>query len=1074
MRFLRFSLALLAAGLLTLCSLHAQEVTAGIYGNVQDSSGAVIPAAPITMHNVATGRDYQTTTNQSGNYVLTLIPLGNYEVSASATGFKKETVSALTLNVNDNRRIDFKLEVGQVSESVTVSADMVQVNTANGTTSTVVGDRTIEGLPSTARAVAPFILLMPGVVSSAPTSNNANYSSVNGVRPTHNAWTLDGGYDIDTGGNWDIFLPPNMEIIDEVRAIRGNYSAEFGTGGGSQFSMISKSGSNDFHGSAYEFLRNSDMNARSYFQTTLPLLKYNDFGFTVGGPAYIPKVYNGKNKTFFFANIDWTWQGTQTQFLQIVPTLAQRAGDFSGVSTIIKDPNTGSPFPGNIVPSARIDPNALLYAKLYPAPNYSNSLGQNWTANQPGVNHHHQWTLRGDHNFSDKYRITGRWTDDLVNNAYGASSGYDWEREDDIDFANHLTVDQTSTFRPNLINDFNLVRISNRLEDFPGDVSPAQSGINIPELFPINTSTYSLSQLNLSAIPQRIPGISLTNYGAISPSTPWSNYEKIYDIKDSLIWIKGRHTIKTGFDIAHEEKSEPTVTDVWGVFTFNGAQTGDAWADTLLGKAASFTESNTVAFNDNLREAYEAYVDDSWKVSSKLTIDLGLRYSLFPPAHEASDKYRIFCPATYNPATAVTLTTAGVIVAGSGDTMDGMCNPKGNWINHNHNFAPRVSFAYDLKGDGKTSIRGGYGMFYSREILGAFILMSGNPPFQQQALLYNVPLSNPGQGTTAAATPATLGSNNLNQLTPYTEQYNFNIQHTLTNNLILEVGYSGSHGLHMMRTVDINQPFPQVGIANGTLNANYYRPYHGFGIIQDRQESYASKYNGLQVSLNRRFAHGFMFQANYTWSKALDTTDCCSGNIYNPIPDTYNGSFEWGRSSFDSEQNFIANYLWEIPFLLNRNDVLGKTLGGWQLSGITTFQSGLPNDILIGKDDAGVGTSQGQRAQVLTNPNLGFGNRTVNEWFNPAAFVQPALGTFATTGRNLVSIPGTNNWDMSLHKTFKLYERMVLQFRADAFNPWNHTEFSAIGKTITTPSTFGKVTAAKNARNLMLGLRLQW
>ncbi len=341
-------------------------------------------------------------------------------------------------------------------------------------------------------------------------------------------------------------------------------------------------------------------------------------------------------------------------------------------------------------------------------------------------------------------------------------------------------------------------------------------------------------------------------------------------------------------------------------------------------------------------------------------------------------------------------------------------------------------------------------------------------------MIYNTLLSNPANGTIPAATPATLGSNNLNQTTPYTEQFNFNIQHTLTNSLIMEVGYSGSHGLHMMRTIDINQPLPQVGIANGTLNANQFRPYQGYGIIQDRQQSYASKYNGLQTSLSRRFSHGLMFKANYTWSKALDNTDCCSGNIYNPIPNSYNGSPEWGRSSFDAEHNFIADYVWEIPFLLNRKDLIGKALGGWQLSGITTFQSGLPVDALIGKDQAGVGSAQGQRPQSLGNPNLGFGNRTVGEWFNPAQFTLPALGTFASTGRNVVSMPGTNNWDMSLHKTFKIYERMVMQFRADAFNPWNHTEFATVGKTYTTPAQFGKVISAKNARNLMLGLRLQW
>ena len=463
-----------------------------------------------------------------------------------------------------------------MTEQVTVSADLIQVNTASGTTNSIINDATIEGLPSTARAVAPFVLLMPGVVNSAPTSLSNNYSSVNGIRPTHNAWTLDGGYDIDTGGNWSIFLPPNMEIIAEVNAIRGNYSAEFGIGGGSQFNMISKSGTNEIHGSAYEFLQNSDMQARQFFQPVVPLLKYNNFGFSIGGPVYIPKLYNGKNKTFFFANIDWNWQGNQTQFLGILPTPAQRAGDYSGTNITLKDPVTGAPFPGNIIPSSRIDPNAAKYAAVYPALNFRDAIGDNYLANAPGSNHTHQYTLKMDHNFTDKYRVSARWTANTIDNLYGIAPGFPHFQEENPNVATHLTVSQTSTFRPNLINDFNLVRIANRLQNqFPGALTPQQTGINIPELFPINDQTYPLGQLALSSVPQRIPGISLTNYASMNPGTPWANYETIYDIKDNLIWIKGRHTIKTGFDIAHEEKSEPTVTDVWGVFTFNGAQTGD-------------------------------------------------------------------------------------------------------------------------------------------------------------------------------------------------------------------------------------------------------------------------------------------------------------------------------------------------------------------------------------------------------------------------------------------------------------------------------------------------------------------
>jgi hypothetical protein len=1073
MRYVSFVfLAVFAAG-----SLNAQEVTAGIYGTVQDSSSAVIPNAAVVLHNVDTGRDYQTVSDASGAFSLTLIPIGNYSVSAQAVGFKKANINGVTLLVNDKRRVDFSLEVGQTSDTMTVTAELVNVNTANGTTSAVVTNAQLINLPSTARAVLPFALLMPGAVSTAPTSATANYTSVNGIRPTHNAWVLDGGYDIDTGGNWGVLLAPNMEIVEEVRAIRGNYSAEFGTGGGSQFNVITKNGTNLIHGSAYEFLRNSAMNARSYFQPTLPVLKNNEFGFTLGGPVVIPKIYNGKNKTFFFVNADWNPLRSQTQFLDKLPEAAYLTGNFSGLGKTITDPSNGNtPFPGNIIPSSRIDPNAAIYAKQYPATNFRDSIGDNYAVNQPQVQNVYQYTARIDHNFTDKYRLMGRWTENHSDNNYFVSTepGFDFMKRDDVTGVSHMVIDQTSAFKANLINDFNFVRVHNRLQYFPQGLSPA-SGINIPPYFPINSQTYPLSNLNLSAIPQRVPGITLTNYTGISPSTPWSNFESIYDIKDNITWIKGAHTIKTGFDFAYEHKFEPTVTDVWGVFTFDGKQTGDAVADLLLGRAAQFTTSNTVAFNDNNRKAVEAYVDDSWKLSRKLMINVGVRYSLFLPAYETDGKYRVFDPAHYDPKQAVTVNAQGYIIPGSGNELNGLVNPANLWKYSKKNFAPRVSFAYDLRGDGRTAIRGGYGIFYSREILGAFILMSGNPPFQQQALIYNTSLSNPAAGNTLGFdVPITLGSNDLNQHTPYTEQYNFNIQHELSNSWMLEVGYAGSHGVHLMRTQDLNQPLPNVGIANKTLNANQLRPYAGYGIISNREQSYASKYNGLQVELTHRMSHGFMFKADYTWSKALDTTDCCSGNIYNWYANTQNASTEWGRSSMDAEHNFISYFVYELPFMRDHQKLTGKLLGGWQLSAIITIQTGLPIDPVLGIDQAGIGSTSRQRPQVVGSPVLDRSQRTVSEWFNPANYVLPTIGTFATTSRNFISMPGTNNWDMSMYKTFTLKERTSLQFRADAFNPWNHTEFNTVGLTYSTPSTFGKVTAAKNARNLMLGLRLQW
>lgn len=343
-------------GLALLTPSHAQEVTAGVFGVVQDASGAVIPNAQIRLRNTGTQRAWQTQSDESGNFSVTLLPIGTYEVIAEAQGFKKAVVPDVVLRVNDNRRIPFTMEIGQLAEQVLVEASAVAVDVATGTTSQLIEGRDMVHMPSRGRNVQPFALLMPGVVSTTPYDRRNNNSSVNGVRPTHNAWLIDGGYNIDTGGNWGSPLAPNIETVAEFRAIRGNYSAEFGTGGGSQFNVISKGGTNQLHGSLYYFHRNDKLNARNFFSATREPFKGNDYGFSIGGPVYIPKVYNGKSKTFFFVLIGGIRERKEQRFNQIVPTLAQRSGDFSASSKSILDPLTGQAFPGTLFRKAESIP----------------------------------------------------------------------------------------------------------------------------------------------------------------------------------------------------------------------------------------------------------------------------------------------------------------------------------------------------------------------------------------------------------------------------------------------------------------------------------------------------------------------------------------------------------------------------------------------------------------------------------------------------------------------------------------------------------------------------------------------
>jgi hypothetical protein len=1060
----------------------AQEVTAGIYGIVQDASTAVIPGATVRARNLGTGLTRQTTSDESGNYSFVLMPIGTYEVSVEATGFKKAVSSDVLLRVNDNRRIVFSMEVGQIADQVTVEASAVTVNTASGTTSQLLDGKDMVQMPSRGRNVLPFALLMPGVVSTTPYDRRANNSAVNGIRPTHNAWLLDGGYNIDTGGNWSTPLAPNIESVAEFRAIRGNYSAEFGVGGGSQFNVITKGGTNDLHGSAYYFHRNDKLNARNFFVPTRPPFRGNDYGFTVGGPVYIPKVYDGRNRTFFFVLLGWIKERSRQEFFNIVPTVAMRGGDFSGTNRVIYDPNTGQPFPGNVIPSARIDRNAVGYARMYPDPNFSDQAGRNWFSLQSRRDDTNEKNFRIDHLINESHRVMWRYTPEFRLNNFATSSGFEFLRQQNETPARNMTVNYNATFRPNLIMDFNWVRSHNRIKQFPPDLSGATWGINVPQLFADNDQTYPLSSLNLSAVPDRVPTIALTGYAAVAPGAPWSNYQTIYEFRDNFTWIKSAHTIKMGFNYSYEIKFEPTNTNVFGAFSFDGrftrqpgaASGGDAFADMLLGRAGNYNETDTVAFNDNRRNSIEMFVDDSWKASRKLTLNFGLRYSYFPAAHEPDDRFRVFVPSEYNPAQAVTVNPNGQIPRGSGNRFNGLVDPTAFWKNSKKNFAPRFSFAYDLFGNGRTAVRGGYGLFFSREILGAFILMSGNPPWSELLTIDNTLLSNPGGGTGRNFDlPITLGSIDTNQLTPNTQQWNLNIQHGLTDNMVLEIGYTGTKGSHFMRTQDLNQPLPDPRIAQGQLNANSVRPYKGWAVINHREQSYASNYHGLQVGLNRSFAKGVMFQTAYTWSKAIDNADY-TGGIYGFYPNTRDASGERARASFDANHNFIGSAVWDIPFLKSRKDVIGMAFGGWQVSGIYTLRTGLPISPELGRDNAGVGTATRQRPSASGSPFLSRSERSVTRWFDSSVYSAPTLGTFSSVGRNVLSGPGWNQVDMTFMKYFAMAEGVRLELRAEAYNLFNNAQWNGVGLSFNTPSTFGRVTSARDPRTMMVGARLQF
>jgi hypothetical protein len=488
--------------------------------------------------------------------------------------------------------------------------------------------------------------------------------------------------------------------------------------------------------------------------------------------------------------------------------------------------------------------------------------------------------------------------------------------------------------------------------------------------------------------------------------------------------------------------------------------------------ASLYSESSSVSFNDNRRHAFEAYVDDSWVATQRLTLNLGVRYAYFPPASEPDRRYRSFIPEAYDPAAAVTVLPNGRIPRTAGDRLNGIVDPSDYWEYSRWNFAPRLSLSYDLLGNGRTALRGGFGRYHSREILGAFILIASNPPFQERLEVENTSLSNPGGGTGRDFDlPINLSAIDPDQTTPYTDQWNINVQQLLGRATVVEVGYVGTRGRHMMRSRDINEGPLNADVPAGRISANALRPYRGWGQISWREQTYDSDYHGLQLSVDGQVQSNLKLRAAYTLSRTRDNADN-RGHIYgasaynNLMPDLL-----VGPASFDTPHRFVSSLIYRTPWFAERRDVLGAVAGGWTFSTIFTAETGYPFTPAIGVDRAGIGAARDQRPVLVGDWRVD--NQSVDRWFNTAAFEMPQPGTLAATPRNFMRLPGRSNWDISMSKFFELVGTTRLEVRVEAFNAFNTTQFSNVGSSMSS-ATFGRVTAAHPARRVQLGLRLTY
>ena len=1069
----------LLAFLLFASAAPAQESTGSINGTARDAATAVVPNAAVTATALATGQTYKTTTNQNGAFLLPILPIGGYELRVEAPGFRAYRRSGIELHVNDRLALDIALEVGVVSEEVNVVATAPAIQTETHEVSGLISGEQVQDLSLNGRGFMGLVELLPGVSSDLPDRIDQNTNptlQVNGSRATFNNWMVDGADNVDFGNNNALNNFTSVETIAEFRVMMNSYSAEYGRGGGAQVNVVTKGGGARYHGSLFEFLRNESLNATSFFTHTKLPLKENDFGGNFGGP--VPLLNRKDPRTFFFFSINEDFKSlTNTDVLGIVPTVLERAGDFSASPTKPRDPANGNqPFPNALIPAARMDPIArTLIGKIYPLPTtgFTGAGGQNYFSTLPGQQDWREIMARLDHNFTPKVRAYGRFLQDWaeITNPYGGtlitSRSHVFPNQDKTlahrpgqNAIGNLQV----TFSPRRIGEFSYTYSTRNIIGNPSEfLSQDSLGVNIPKLFRTTWPGHPL------------PTFSISGLSGVGVAAPTYVVDFAHHFAGTMTEIRGRHVLKYGGTAGYYGKDESSGGTLYGSFGFTTAKSGVALGDFLLGVANTYTEQDRDVLANIRFPELAVFVQDEWRVRSNLILNAGLRWERFRSPIDVNDLLTTFVPGLYDPAKAPQVTSAGILVPNTGDRLNGIIvanttSPYGRRISQNDNntFGPRFGFVWDPFKKGKMVIRSGGGIYQNRWLMGMFENNEfGNPPFLSNVTINTTLLSNPSSGTAAPLNPPNLTSTGIPLKLPTMYQYSFGIQNDFGRMGALVVNYVGTRGVRLLRAVQINQPLPGAAAARG-VNINLVRPYLGYGTINERQTSAGSRYDSLQVSYNLRTGRRGFFNLAYTYSTALTDAndDRATGN---GPQDIHNYRGEWGRAAFDRPHIFIANYSYTLPFGSRLQGVAGALGKGWQVSGITKFQVGPALTITDGNDRAGVGSGSPQRPNVVGSPTM---FKTVEHWFDTTAFARAATGTFGNAGTGIVRGPGINSWTLSAFKTFTITEKARLQFRSEFFNAFNHPSFSGVGVAISTPASFGVVSGTRDARVVQIALKL--
>lgn len=1110
-----------AAGLLAQNNLN-QSIT----GQVTDATGAAMPKVAITVTDEGTGLTRKTATNESGNYVVANLPTGKYRVEADAPGFKKELIDNNQLNTDVSIEVNVKLQVGSQSDSVTVQADVMTLETNNGDYGqTVTGDQAGE-LQLNGRNYPELLQLLPGVSTSYVdgfslfggygVSNSSQ--SINGARTDTTTWNLDGGDNKDNGGGGNNFVNINPNAIGEFRVKSSNFSAESGTSSGAVVDIAIRSGTKNFNGMIYEYWRNDSLQAFAFNAATVgkPKLRWNNFGGNYGGPVLIPgtRFNKGRQQLFFFVSEDIKiLRQAATTGPWAEPTALQKQGIFG--TTTIKDPTTGANFPNNTIPVSRIDPNMTKLINVnFPAPN----SGTNLYFNETTPTNVHQEIVKLDYNLNEKNQLSFHWAHDHYNQLENTTNLIEYWRQIP---GQNTSLQWNHVYSPTLINVAQFT--------YTGNVIIEQSDLVANPMF---TNTFTRSGLGITlpsiynASPD-VPQIGISGYTGPS-TTPlnFNNFNRIFDWKDTLTKVLGNHTVKTGILIMRSRKNQDNPPAINGQFSFNsgslnsagGVSTGNSLADALLGNFYQYQEYSGTRQGWYRFWQVEPYVQDDWRVNARLTINIGMRWSYMQPQYSALNNTVQFLPQYFNPALAATVNPSnGQIVTDpapyNGLVLDGPGFPsaaKGRVLQagdpavqalfHNlpvggaytrwGNWAPRFGFAYSL--NDKTVIRGGFGVAYER-IEGNFIFSAiNNAPFNPVATILNGNVENPGVGTTGPnSVQAISNSHYLDMKDPRSETWSLGIQRRLGGSSQMTVSYVGSSASNLSYIDDPNQPM--LGYANtvfvpGTktaANANATRPYLGYGNIQEYDSGGNFIYNSLQVQLRKQLSHAGIISSAYTY--ASSRTDA---NSYSYQPeDSYNLRNDWGPSSYGRRHVWTSSYVYPLPFWMGGGSWYKQAFGGWQFNGTGLVQSGLPVNITQ-SNTTSPGTAgdvgSGVRPELIGNPYAG-GPIGGSQVFNPSAFQTAATNAFGNLGAYNVYLPRWINLNASIQKTFFMHaERYKLDLKFDMYNVANHLSISGVstgsfngvtlknGIFVSSTANWGAESATTTPRTMEASMRLRF